>query len=228
MVKNLFNKIFSSNEQPAQPTITTIVQPHKIYLFESNQHELEQIIDSPPLPGKAPGYVYFVQEYMNGSFKIGKTKNLEKRMNVFGVKLPFENKLIYLVKTGNHHQTEVAFHKHFADKRLEGEWFALNKDDLSWIKAGSYTSEITQTILPVEEKKEVESMTESKEDRLLTPKQLGFAKTLLTKLEDEYELNVDYSALTQKDLNRLSGYFRFRNKGALTNLVTAGVLKEKQ
>lgn len=228
MVKNIFNKLFSSKATP-EPSITPpAVHQHKIYLFESNQYELEKIIESPDLQGKAPGYVYFVQEYMNGSFKIGKTKNLEKRMNVFGVKLPFENKLIFLIKTGNHHQTEAAFHKHFSAKRLEGEWFALNKEDLAWIKAGKYTEEINQTILPIEEKKTaIKSEDENKEDKLLTPKQVEFAKTLLTKLENEYELGTDLSALTQKDLNRLSGYFRFKNKGALSNLVAAGVLKEK-
>lgn len=229
MVKNIFTKLFSK-KTASEPAITPpAMQQHKIYLFESNQYELEKIIESPDLQGKAPGYVYFVQEYMNGSFKIGKTKNLEKRMNIFGVKLPFENKLIFLIKTGNHHQTEAAFHKHFADKRLEGEWFALNKDDLSWIKAGKYTEEINQTIFPLEEKKKtaIKTENENKEDKLLTPKQVEFAKTLLTKLENEYELATDLAALTQKDLNRLSGYFRFKNKGALTNLVTAGVLKEK-
>ena len=229
MVKNIFNKIFSS-KTVSEPTITPpVLQQNKIYLFESNQYELEKIIETPNMEGKAPGFVYFVQEYMNGSFKIGKTKNLEKRMNIFGVKLPFENKLIFLIKTGNHHQTEVAFHKHFSDKRLEGEQFALNKDDLGWIKAGKYTEEINQTIFPVEEKKNTAIKTESqnKEDKPLTPKQVEFAKTLLTKLEDEYELDTELSALTQKDLNRLSGYFRFKNKGALTNLVAAGVLKEK-
>lgn len=228
MVKNMFNKIFSSKTAPEPSIIPPAVQQHKIYLFESNQYELEKIIESPDLQGKAPGYVYFVQEYMNGSFKIGKTKNLEKRMNIFGVKLPFENKLIFIIKTGNHHQTEAVFHKHFSAKRLEGEWFALNKEDLAWIKAGKYTEEINQTILPLEEKKTaIKTEDENKEDKLLTPKQVEFAKTLLTKLENEYELATDLTTLTQKDLNRLSGYFRFKNKGALTNLVSVGVLKEK-
>lgn len=223
MIKNLINKLLTKNPVPETTTAPPANHSQRIYLFETNQHELEKIIETPDLPGKAPGYVYFVQEYMNGSFKIGKTKNIQKRMNIFGVKLPFENKLIYLIQTGNHHQTEVAFHKHFSDKRLEGEWFALSKEDLSWIKAGVYTTEINETILPVvKAAKEV-----NKEDKPLTPKQLDFAKTLLAKLEDEYELNTAPSSLTQKDLNRLSGYFRFKNKGALTNLVAAGVLKEK-
>ncbi|MCP2035476.1 hypothetical protein L1279_002487 [Planomicrobium sp. HSC-17F08] len=230
MIKNLLNKLLAPTPASEPPIPSVIVQQQKIYLFETNQHELEQIIESPDLPGKAPGYVYFVQEYMNGSFKIGKTKHIEKRMNVFGVKLPFENKLIYLIKTGNHHQTEAAFHKHFADKRLEGEWFALTKEDLAWVKAGVYTAEVQQTIRAVEEPPVQEENTkeiEKKEDKLLTSKQIDFAKTLLAKLEDQYELIVDPASLTQKDLDRLSGYFRFKNKGALTNLVAAGVLKEK-
>lgn len=229
MVKNIFKNLFSSKTAPEPSTTPPAVQHHKIYLFESNQYELEKIIESPDIQGKAPGYVYFVQEYMNGSFKIGKTKNLEKRMNIFGVKLPFENKLIFIIKTGNHHQAEAAFHKHFSVKRLEGEWFALNKEDLAWIKAGKYTDDINRTIFALEEKTKTEIKTEdkTKEEKLLTPKQVEFAKTLLTKLENEYELATDLSTLTQKDLNRLSGYFRFKNKGALNNLVTAGVLKEK-
>ncbi|MGK7379235.1 GIY-YIG nuclease family protein [Planococcus sp. 1R117A] len=227
MIKNLLNKLLSSSTASGTANTPPVAQSNKIYLFESNQYELEKVLESPNLPGKAPGYVYFVQEYMNGSFKIGKTKNVEKRMNVFGVKLPFENKLIFLIKSGNHHQTEVAFHKHFADKRLEGEWFSLSKEDIAWIKAGKYTFEINETIQIPEPPKPVETQIESKEDKLLTAKQVEFAKTLLAKLEDKYELVTDYSLLTQKDLNRLSGYFRFKNKGALNNLVTAGVLKEK-
>ncbi|SDH35290.1 T5orf172 domain-containing protein [Planococcus glaciei] len=225
MIKNLFNKLLSNS--PAVENTLPNIQSNKIYLFEPNQFELAKVLESPEVPGKAPGYVYFVQEHMNGTFKIGKTKNVEKRMNIFGVKLPFENKLIYLIKTGNHHQTEATFHKHFADKRLEGEWFALNKEDISWIKEGKYTAEINQTIQVIEESKPVPAKVENKEDKLLTDKQLEFAKTLLAKIEDQYELATDHSLLTQKDLNRLSGYFRFKNKGALTNLVAAGVLKEK-
>lgn len=230
MIKSFLNKFLSTSSAAATPKsepITHTMGSNKIYLYEANQHELEKVLESPELPGKAPGYVYFVQEYMNGSFKIGKTKNIEKRMNIFGVKLPFENKLIHLIKTGNHHQTEAAFHKHFSEKRLEGEWFALNKEDITWIKNGIYTPEIIETIsMPaIAEPKAKKS--KDTDDNLLTAKQLEFAKTLLAKLDSDYELVAEHAALTQKDLNRLSGYFRFKNKGALNNLVSSGVLKEK-
>lgn len=226
MLKNLLNKWLSSPIKEA--TIDIPPAPaSKVYLYEPNQASLKQVMESPEIPGEAPGYVYFVQEHMNGSFKIGKTKHVERYMNLFVVKLPFENKLIHLIKSGNHHQTKAAFHKQFKDKRLEGEWFSLTQDDVAWLKAGEYSTAIQQTISAPETAVNSSSVVINKDEKPLTPKQAEFAKTLLIKLEDRYELAVDFSQLTHKDLNRLSGYFRFKNQGALNNLVSAGVLKEK-
>ncbi|MGG3801839.1 GIY-YIG nuclease family protein [Metabacillus fastidiosus] len=219
----MFQRILSRNSANGKGSTAVIMQPQKIYLFEPNQAELENIMSSPMRAGKAPGYVYFVQEYMNGSFKIGKTKYVEKRMNVFGVKLPFEHKLVYLIKTGNHHQTEAAFHRHFSDKRLEGEWFALNKEDINWVKKGNYTFKINQSI-----KDNLRFNNNEIDDSMpLTVKQIQYAKSLIKKLEKEYEFITDYSLLTQKDLNRLSVYFKYKNIGAINNLVKKGVLKLK-
>ncbi|MBU9674739.1 GIY-YIG nuclease family protein [Planococcus sp. CP5-4] len=226
MLKNLLNKWLSTPVEEA--TIDVPPAPaSKVYLYEPNQVALKQVMEAPEVPGEAPGYIYFVQEHMNGSFKIGKTKHVERYMNLFVVKLPFENKLIHLIKSGNHHQTKAAFHKHFNDKRLEGEWFSLNQDDVAWLKAGDYPAAIQQTISNTEATANSSSAAVNKDEKPLTPKQAEFAKTLLTKLEDRYELAVDFSQLTHKDLNRLSGYFRFKNQGALNNLVSAGVLKER-
>lgn len=228
MFKNLLSKLTKSQELLTKQDYTPKPDTDKIYLYESNQQELDRIIQLPVLTGKAPGYVYFVQEYMTGSFKIGKTKHIDKRMNVFNVKLPFENKLVFLIKTADHHQTELAFHHYFSDKRLEGEWFNLTRDDLSWIKKGFYTEEIHKTInSPSAVVKQITTNKTKAEEKPLTQKQIEFAKTLMLKLEQNYELNIEYTKWTQKDLNRLSGYFRFKNIGALNNLVESGILKTK-
>ena len=232
LIKQLVERIFMKNSYTKETTdIPTYTQPQKIYLFESNQEELEAVQNFPFPEGDAPGYVYFVQEYMNGTFKIGKTKHIEKRMNLFNIKLPFENKLIYLIKTGNHHQTEVAFHKHFSSKRLEGEWFSLNRDDMNWIKSGKYTYEINNTISNKKDidGKDKEKIAEEhvKNEKPLTEKQIQYAKTMIHKLDQEYVLMIDYSSLSNEDLSRLSVYFRFKNIGALNNLVKKGVLKKK-
>lgn len=228
MFKRFFNKLPKNQETSIIRSAPPKVETGKIYLFESNQQELDRIIQLPVVTGKAPGYVYFVQEYMTGSFKIGKTKQIDRRMNVFNVKLPFENQLIFLIKTADHHQTELAFHRYFSDKRLEGEWFSLTRDDLAWIKKGFYTEEIQQTInSPSAVAKQLTANKAKVKEKPLTQKQIEFAKILVRKLEQNYELNSEYANWSQKDLNRLSGYFRFKNMGALNNLVESGVLKTK-
>lgn len=211
----------SNNETPIQ---NVLFSPQKIYLYQPDQNELQKIIDSPFPEGEAPGYVYFVQEHMNGTFKIGKTKHIEKRMNVFGVKLPFKNELIYLIKTGNHHQTEIAFHKHFSHKRLEGEWFNLNQDDITWVKKQKYTNEIFTSIhtKPLNNLKRDSDTGEVS----LTTKQIDYAKSMINKLEN-YELVINEAELTKKDLDRLIVYFRYKNKGTLVNMVKDGILKER-
>ncbi|WP_256204386.1 hypothetical protein [Planococcus faecalis] len=40
------------------------IAAEKSYLFEANQQQLDQIIKLPLVTGKAPGYVYFVQEHI--------------------------------------------------------------------------------------------------------------------------------------------------------------------
>ncbi|ANU23224.1 GIY-YIG nuclease family protein [Planococcus donghaensis] len=228
MFKKILSKfVVSSTVQSPNKSVKKI-DTDKIFLFEPNQRELDYIIQLPTLTGKAPGYVYFVQEYMTGSFKIGKTKHIDRRMNVFNVKLPFENKLIFLIKSADHHQTELAFHEYYSTKRLEGEWFNLTREDLAWIKNGHYTDKIHKTInSPLEVTKQLTANKAKTEEKPLTLKQIEFAKTLIVKLEQEYELNASYSKWTQKDLNRLSGYFRFKNYSALKNLVESGHLIKK-
>ena len=203
MIKDIIKTVISNYAAGETFGSSDRTYAKKVYLFEPNPYELQRIINTSDFDGEASGYVYFVQEHMNGSFKIGKTKN--------------------------RHQTEVAFHKYFYSKRLEGEWFALSKEDLAWIRSNKYTDEINQTITGIKVHKNEVSVQKvgDKENKRLTAKQIEFAKTLLAKLEDKYVLNVDYSVLTQKDLSRLSVYFKFKNQGALNNLISEKILKKK-
>jgi DNA-binding MarR family transcriptional regulator len=67
---------------------------------------------------------------------------------------------------------------------------------------------------------------ENEEDYTLTEKQIEFALTLIEKIRD-YQLVVEPSKLTVKDLNRLVAYNRYNNKGAIVNLEKKGILKRK-
>jgi hypothetical protein len=66
----------------------------------------------------------------------------------------------------------------------------------------------------------------NEEDYFLTDKQIEFALTLLDKISREYQLAVEPSTLTVKDLNRLVAYNRYHNKGALVNLEKKGILRK--
>lgn len=65
------------------------------------------------------------------------------------------------------------------------------------------------------------------DDYTLTVKQIEYAYTLLEKVASEFELAIDPTKLTVKDLNRLIAYNRYKNKGTLVNLVKKGVLRKK-
>ena len=80
------------------------------------------------------GYIYFVQDDQ-GRVKIGKTKKLKDRLGEY-TKLPFEPKLIHVFKSDDYHNTEIAIHKYFQEKRIRGEWFALTAQDIKSIQEG--------------------------------------------------------------------------------------------
>lgn len=214
MLKNLLEVLFGEKKSTQATMEKRSFEP-----FHANQAELEEIMSAPFPEGSAPGYVYFVQEHLTGTFNIGKTKNITKRMNVYHIKLPMKNELLFFVKSGNHHKTKAAFHKHFATKQVDGEWFKLSIEDVEWVKKGNYTEEIHASIL---------DQSEGEEDVLLTEKQQEYALSLIERLGSSYQLACNPTELTVKDLNRLTVYFKYKNKGALVNLIKKGVLKHNQ
>ncbi|WML53327.1 ABC transporter ATP-binding protein [Neobacillus sp. PS3-12] len=74
--------------------------------------------------------------------------------------------------------------------------------------------------------KENTQIEQNQEDNKLTAKQVDYALSLIAKLNGEYVLAAEPSDLTLKDLNRLIGYNRYKNKGILVNLAKKGVLKK--
>jgi hypothetical protein len=74
--------------------------------------------------------------------------------------------------------------------------------------------------------KENTQIEQNQEDNKLTAKQVDYALSLIAKLNGEYVLAVEPSDLTLKDLNRLIGYNRYKNKGILVNLAKKGVVKK--
>ena len=84
-----------------------------------------------------PGYVYLIESKYG--YKIGKSVNIKSRTNLFSVKLPFPIKLIHYAWFEDYSRVERDFHERYFDKRLEGEWFALDQEDINEIKSQGQT-----------------------------------------------------------------------------------------
>ncbi|NRQ69705.1 GIY-YIG nuclease family protein [Bacillus cereus] len=91
-------------------------------------------------------FVYLIMEKLYGAIKIGTTKKLDQRLMQFGVKLPFDIKIVHIIYSENGDITEKLLHKYFSSKRLNGEWFSLNKKDLSDVKNLNLPKKILKSI----------------------------------------------------------------------------------
>lgn len=77
------------------------------------------------------GYVYIAK--MGGLYKIGRTKNVQQRMRAF-LQLPERLRMVYYFFSDNMVYDEAVLHEAFTHKRKNGEWFALDDQDIMLIK----------------------------------------------------------------------------------------------
>lgn len=75
--------------------------------------------------------VYLIQAFDTNHFKIGITKRkLSRRLNELQTGNGLKLELVAKFKTKYGTKLESRLHKHFDDKRIEGEWFVLEDKDI--------------------------------------------------------------------------------------------------
>lgn len=78
-------------------------------------------------------YVVFVDTGVERLFKVGLSKNFQGRIDQHQTSLPFDLHVAICYFVGNMRQEERSLHSLFESKRIRGEWFNLNDQDLKAI-----------------------------------------------------------------------------------------------
>ena len=111
-------------------THETVEEEKSRELWEDRQKE--KIINTTEID---PVFVYIIET--NNKYKIGIAGDLSNRVRQITTSSPYQVTVLYYHKMNSRKsaiEKEKLLHDKFSTKRLRGEWFELDKDDLDWIK----------------------------------------------------------------------------------------------
>ncbi|NMY43493.1 GIY-YIG nuclease family protein [Pseudomonas sp. WS 5013] len=112
----------------SRPAVTSRPHPRKI----APERLIPVEVVGQATTGAKAGVVYVLKSAYG--YKVGRTRSVPNRMRAFGVHLPFVYTIPLCVWFDDCHMAEHRYHEMFADKRINGEWFDLDEQDIQQIR----------------------------------------------------------------------------------------------
>lgn len=101
---------------------------HKVY---DSYHHRNELGGQLPSLDVQEGFVYLM--HWEGEYKIGRAVDIERRKKRLSGELNRDITVLHRIFSRDYSQAESDLHRKYASKRLHGEWFALEDEDIVWL-----------------------------------------------------------------------------------------------